>query len=252
MTSMLDEERRRQKARKIIAVLRHFLGRDDLAALRVLDLGCSAGFIADELASAGAEVFGIDIDVPGLTRAKSRFGTRVRFVCTDGSRLPWPDASVDVVNFNHIYEHVVDPAAVVAEIHRVLRPGAVVYLGLGNRLGVIEPHYRLPFLSWLPPAAADRYLRASGRADHYHERFYARGGLRRLFAAFTVWDYSLSLLREPQRFAAGDVVPSWSARLPLAPLKAARPLLPAYVWVAVRGTGRPTGPPLRYGPERLN
>lgn len=251
MSTMLDEAQRRQKAHKIIAVLRHFLGRADLAELRILDLGCSAGFIADELAAAGAEVIGLDIDVPGLQRAQLRFGGRVRFVCTDGSRLPCADESVDVVNFNHIYEHVVDPRAVVAEIYRVLRPGGVAYLGLGNRLGVVEPHYRLPFLSWLPPAAADRYVRASGRADHYHERFYVRAGLRKLFSAFAVWDYSLPVLVQPDTFSAGDVVPGWSSRLPVAALRAATPLLPAYVWVAARGERGPAGAPLRQAPRRV-
>src|SRR5690606_12571043 len=71
--AMLDEDKRRRKAAKIIAVLAHFLGREKadrgeiLAGLTVGDIGCSAGFIADELAAAGASrTFGADIDVPGL------------------------------------------------------------------------------------------------------------------------------------------------------------------------------------------
>src|SRR4051812_23623447 len=111
---MLDEAKRRRKAAKIIAVLRHFLGRADLSGLTVADVGCSAGFIADELAEAGAaHTLGVDIDVPGLRKAAARFGERVAFVCGDGSRLPFPDGSVDVLVFNHIYEHVIDPDAVV-------------------------------------------------------------------------------------------------------------------------------------------
>lgn len=249
--AMLDEQARRQKARKLIAVLRHFLGRPDLAGLRVLDLGCSAGFIADELAGAGAAAVGVDIDVPGLGRAQRRFGDRVGFVCGQGDRLPWPDGSVDVVVFNHIYEHVVDPWAVVAEIRRVLRPDGLAYLGLGNRLGIMEPHYRLPFLSWLPPDAADRYLRASRRGQHYHERFYTRAGLRRLFAGLHVWDYSLPVLLDPDRFAAGDVVPALASRLPRPALRAALPLLPAYIWVASPSEHGPAGPPLRCPPQRV-
>ena len=48
MAAMLDEAKRRQKAAKILAVVRHALGRPDLTGLRALDVGCSAGFIADE------------------------------------------------------------------------------------------------------------------------------------------------------------------------------------------------------------
>lgn len=39
MGAMLDERKRRQKAQKILAVVRHALGRDDLAGLRALDVG---------------------------------------------------------------------------------------------------------------------------------------------------------------------------------------------------------------------
>ena len=55
------------------------------------DIGCSAGFISDELAEAGAaQVAGIDIDIPCLGKAQERFGKRISFVCGDGERLPFP------------------------------------------------------------------------------------------------------------------------------------------------------------------
>jgi len=147
MAAMLDEAGRRRKAAKILAVLRHVRGLDDLSGLTAADVGCSAGFIADELAGAGAaRTYGVDIDVPGLRAARTRFGDHVQFVCAAGQALPFPDASLDVVVFNHIYEHVVDPDAVIADVKRVLKPDGVLYLGLGNRLGIIEPHYKLPFV----------------------------------------------------------------------------------------------------------
>src|SRR5690606_5740790 len=142
---MLDEAGRRAKATKMLRVLEHFLGRRGLDGLLVADIGCSAGFIADELHRAGARTIGVDIDVPGLARAQERFGDGVSFLCADGERLPLADESIDIAVFNHIYEHVVDPDAVVAELRRVLRPDGVIYLGLGNRWGIMEPHYRLPF-----------------------------------------------------------------------------------------------------------
>ena len=196
MDAMLDERKRRQKAQKILAVVRHALGRDDLAGLRALDVGCSAGFIADELALAGAHTTGVDIDEPGLVAARERFGERVAFSLARGEALPFDDGSMDVVVFNHIYEHVVDPESVVADIHRVLSPTGVLYLGIGHRHQVIEPHYKLPFLSWLPQAGADRYMRLTRRGEHYYEHYYSRAGLRRLFGAFDVWDYTLPVLAD--------------------------------------------------------
>ncbi|WP_344743286.1 class I SAM-dependent methyltransferase [Streptosporangium vulgare] len=208
--AMLDEEKRRRKAAKIVAVLGHFLGRDKdvLAGLTVADIGCSAGFIADELAAAGARhTFGVDIDVPGLRKASQRFGERVEFVCADGTALPFPDGSIDVLVFNHIYEHVVDPDAIMAEMRRVLSDDGVLYLGLGNRLGVMEPHYKLPFLSYLPPALADRYVRLSGRADSYYERYRTRRGLRKMVRGLRVWDYTFPVLATPRRVRRERALP---------------------------------------------
>ncbi|MBL7496851.1 methyltransferase domain-containing protein [Frankia sp. CNm7] len=283
----LDEFTRRRKARKLIAVLAHFLGRDGrdgprvLAGLRVLDVGCSAGFIADELAAAGAEVTGVDIDVAGLRRARARFARRARFVQADGLALPLPDGAVDVVILNHIYEHVVDADELVAEACRVLAPDGIVYLGLGNRLGVVEPHHRLPMLSWLPPVLADAYLRVTGRGEHYYERYRTRRGLRRMLTrvGLRAWDYTAAVMLAPETFhAEADLPrlpwlgtpPPWlaglAARLPGAGrppgrrsvaarawlARAALPFAPTYLWVATPGPRRPGGRTLPAGPRPVH
>lgn len=249
---MLDEAKRRRKAAKLIAVLRHFLGRDDLAGLSVADVGCSAGFIADELAAAGARAtIGVDIDVPGLRVAHERFGAQVGFVCADGERLPFADGSIDVLVFNHIYEHVVDPDIVVAELHRVLAPEGALYLGLGNKFGIMEPHHKLPFLSYLPAGLADRYVRVTHRADHYHERFRSRTGLLRMLDAFTIWDYTYSMLAEPDRFAGDRDVPGPVAALPMPVLRALQPVIPTFLWVATKHRTPPAGAALKERPRLL-
>lgn len=251
-SKMLDEAERRKKAGKIVSVLQHFLGRDDLSRLTVLDLGCSTGFISDELGQAGANVIGVDIDEPGLGRAKQRFGGKIPFLCADGERLPCRDATVDVVVFNHIYEHVVDPDAVMAEIRRVLKPAGVVYLGLGNRLGIVEPHYKLPFLSWLPHGLADRYVSVLGRADQYHERFRTRAGLKKLCRGLTVWDYTYTVLSEPARFHTDNMVPPRLTGASPMLWKGLSPIIPTFVWIANTGGGRPAGGPTRVPPARVD
>jgi SAM-dependent methyltransferase len=247
---MLDEEHRRTKARKILSVLRHFLGLRDLTGLRVADVGCSAGFIADELAGAGATTLGLDIDVPGLAKAHGRFGAQVSFCCASGDRMPLPPGSLDVVVFNHIYEHVVDPDAVIADIRRVLKPTGVAYLGLGNKHQLVEPHYRLPLLSWLPRPVADRYVRLSGRADSYYESYRTKAGLRRMVAGFgSVWDYTLPVIRERVEFHSGDEVSPRLSRLPVPVLRAAMPIVPTFIWLASPGSLEPQGRRLGQGPE---
>ena len=245
-----DEVKRRTKAAKICTVLQHFFGREDLRGLRALDVGCSTGFTAAALHEAGATVIGLDIDVPGVTHARDRFRD-IAFLCADGSALPFPDASLDIVVFNHIYEHVVDADAVMAEIARVLTPDGAAYLGFGNRLQVIEPHYRLPFLSWLPRPVADRYVALSKRAPTYYESFRTRRELLKMGAALNLWDYTYSVLADSERFAAQDLVPARLANAPIALWQAAAPVMPTYIWIGTPGSRRPAGPPGRHAPTAL-
>lgn len=246
-----DEMRRRRKAAKILAVLRHFLGRVDLQGLVAVDVGCSTGFLADELRSTGCRVIGLDIDVPGLAHAKSRFGDHVDFLCVDGSEMPFPDASIDIVVFNQVYEHVVDADAVMDEIKRVLRRDGVVFCGFGNKYQVMEPHYRLPFLSWIPPRLGNRYVAAFGKADHYYERFRTRRQLIELCEGLRIWDYTFAVLRDRDYFQAEDVVPDALARAPLAFWKALQPVMPTFLWIATAGTQEPVGTGPRLAPARV-
>lgn len=248
---MHDEEVRRVKARKMREVIKHFLGRADLTGLTILDVGSSTGYISDELTLAGAHVVGLDIDVPGLTQAAARFGERVNFVCGDGSRMPFADDCFDAVILNQIYEHVVDPESLMAELHRVLRSGGVAYFGFTNKLVPIEPHYHLPLLSWIPRSLAHRYVRLTGKASSYYEELRTYGQLRKLCRGWQVWDYTASVLRNPEMFVAQDAVPRLGARIPSAVYRALRPVLPGYIWIGVKGSGAPAGPAIVPPVEQL-
>ncbi len=236
---MLDEKSRRAKAAKLVAVLKHFLGRDDFVGLTVADVGCSGGTIASELRRCGAQVVGLDIDRPGLAKAAAAYGEEVGFACGDSAELPLAGASVDVVICNHVYEHVVSPVALFRELRRVVRPEGVIYLGLASRLGILEPHYRLLFLSWLPRRLAHRYVRLFRRADHYHEALTTRRGLRRLCAHLYVWDYTLTVIADPVRFKATEVVPKWARHAPPWMFRVGLAVAPTYLWIA---TVQPTAP----------
>lgn len=250
-SAMHDEVGRRKKAAKILKVLSHFLGQSDLAGLTALDIGCSTGFVADALRGAGAKVTGLDIDEPGLARARERFGSEIDFLNASGDGIPMPAQSVDIVVFNHIYEHVVDADAVMADIRRVLRPDGVVYLGLGNRLGIMEPHYKLPFLSWLPKRIAHRYVRATGRASSYYETFRTRRGLRKMCVGLRIWDYTYTVLTDSREFGADDMVPARLSSASPIIWRLAAPVLPTFIWVGTPGAGQPAGPVTRVSPSLI-
>ena len=251
MAAMLDEDKRRQKAAKILAVLRHALGRDDLSGLRAVDVGCSAGFIADELARAGATTHGVDIDEPGLARATARFGDRVTFHCAPGDAMPFEDGSVDVVVLNHIYEHVVDPDAVLREIHRVLSADGVVYLGLANRLG----RGRAALPAAVPVLAAARPARRPLRAGLRPGRPLLRAvphppGPAPAGRRVRHLGLHLPVLTDPAAFNGGDVVPGAVARVPTRVLRrCCRWCRPTSGWAS--GRRSPAGPPLATGPRRV-
>jgi ubiquinone/menaquinone biosynthesis C-methylase UbiE len=100
------------------------------ANMTVLDLGCGAGFPVLELAQRlgpGARAVGLDPWRAGLARArhKARFyeTEQAHLVRGVGERLPLRDRCVDLIVSNNGLNNVQDPAAALAECHRVCRRG---------------------------------------------------------------------------------------------------------------------------------
>jgi len=99
---------------------------------RVLEVGCGPGQLSIRLARRyGLDVTGIDLDPAMIDRAQAnadRAGDgdtrRPSFRVGDVASLPFPDGSFDLVVSTLSMHHWADPAAGLAEIGRVLRPGA--------------------------------------------------------------------------------------------------------------------------------
>lgn len=152
-------EGRRRKARVIAELCRNELA----AAERVADLGSGTGIIKTVLEEEFSKpILGMEISEHAMV--ERRHMVRGDILC-----LPIGDGALDFVIMNHVYEHVRDHGRLFAEAHRVLRPGGRAFVSAGNRYVLIEPHYRLPLLSWLPSSAANAYLRASGRGRRYDD-----------------------------------------------------------------------------------
>lgn len=96
----------------------------------VLEIGVGTGVIAIALVDAGRTVLGIDLSRPMLTHALARLGPRV--VEADGARLPVRAGAVDGVCVVWVLSLVGDPAGLVAEAARALRPGGRVVI-VGSR-----------------------------------------------------------------------------------------------------------------------
>lgn len=228
---ILEDDSRRRKAEKILRVLQDALG--DLSALRLLDIGCAGGQITRRLGESVREAVGLDVDEHALTLARREAAGNVSFVRADGTRLPFADGEFDLAVCNHVYEHVDSAERLLSEIHRVLRPGGVCYFAAANRLMLVEAHYRLPLLSWLPRPLADRYVRLAGRGTGYPEQHRSWFGLRRLVRHFEVVDYTGRILDDPERFASEDVLPPGSLARRIGPrlYRLAPWSAPSYVWL---------------------
>ncbi len=101
--------------------------------LTALDIGCGPGADLGDLAvSVGPTgwVLGVDHDPVMVAEATRRYAD-VSFVdirTGDAHQLPVADAGVDRIRIDRVMQHVADPAGVLAEVGRVLRPGGLVVL----------------------------------------------------------------------------------------------------------------------------
>lgn len=93
----------------------------------VVDVACGPGNTTRRLAAglAGARLLGVDLSVPMLEQAlaDTPLTSGIGFARVDAHRLPLEDASVDGVHCAAALYLISNPAAVVAEVGRVLRPG---------------------------------------------------------------------------------------------------------------------------------
>ena len=110
------------------------LGRLELGE-RVLDIGSGAGtdsLVAAQMVGDEGHVTGIDMTPEMLAKARSaaaELGRRnVEFVESEAERLPFPDASFDVVISNGVIDLIPDKDAVFSEIFRVLKPGGRIQI----------------------------------------------------------------------------------------------------------------------------
>jgi len=232
---MYDAQSRIKKAERMIKLLSHYFGQDKLQELSLLDLGSSTGIIAHELSKNFKIVVGIDIDQEGINFAKKNFKKKnLKFQLADAMKLPFKNSSFDVVICAHVYEHVPNAKKLMAEIHRVLKPNGACYFAAVNALWPIEPHYNLPFLSYLPKNIAHHYVRLFGKADAYYESPRFKPGLKELTLKFKVIDYTDKILSSPSRYGFDDKIKGTRAIIAkvLAPLS--KELAPTFFWLLVK------------------
>jgi ubiquinone/menaquinone biosynthesis C-methylase UbiE len=234
-SAMYDRSSRISKYFKIYKVVTDFKG--DISNCVCLDIGCSAGFMIDEFSRHTRLSVGIDIDKSALDEAKNTLKDRKAILAYgDGLKLPFKDQSLDIVICNHIYEHVPDSSKLFGEIHRVLKHDGICYLAAGNRYNIIEAHYRLPFLSWVPKPVANLYLQVLHRGTKYYENHLSYRGLMRSLRKFRVYDHTIKILKDPDIIKTGNpfIDRSILSNIPGGVYRLMRGILPTYIFIMTR------------------
>jgi demethylmenaquinone methyltransferase / 2-methoxy-6-polyprenyl-1,4-benzoquinol methylase len=131
------------------------VGRDDT----VLDVATGTAAVAIELVRrTGCRVVALDQSPEMLAEGRERveaagLADRIRIVEGSAERLPYPDGSFDALTFTYLLRYVEDPAATLAELARVVRPGGTIAsLEFGLPTGVWRPLWEAYVRVGLPVA----------------------------------------------------------------------------------------------------
>lgn len=101
---------------------------------KILDVGCGAGFLSNELAKQKMQVTGVDLSEESLRVAAKYDSTKsVTYQTADAYHLPFADGTFDVLTAMDFLEHVDRPADVIQEFSRVLKPGGLFIFHTFNR-----------------------------------------------------------------------------------------------------------------------
>ncbi|HET9068142.1 MAG TPA: bifunctional 2-polyprenyl-6-hydroxyphenol methylase/3-demethylubiquinol 3-O-methyltransferase UbiG [Amaricoccus sp.] len=150
----------------IIAQIAAESGRDPrasrpFAALRLLDIGCGGGLLAEPMARLGAEVVGVDAaarNIPVARLHAEQSGLAIDYRHGTAEDLALAGERFDVVLNMEVVEHVSDPAAYLAACRELLAPGGLMICSTINRnpkswlLAIVGAEH---VMRWLPVGTHD-------------------------------------------------------------------------------------------------
>lgn len=112
----------RANAVQLLSIIREALGPHSRPPT-LIDVGSAHGFLVDEACKAGFEASGVDCSAEAVRYAREILGRKVRLGTLHEAHLP--AASLDAITSVGSIEHFNDPIAIVEEVSRIAKPGAV-------------------------------------------------------------------------------------------------------------------------------
>ena len=118
----------------------------------VLDVGCGPGVMVEAVLERGGNFLGIDISPEMVKEGEEKFGhlPNVKFALGNVESLDFPDNSFDQVICMAVVEYLNTPDLMLAEIHRVLKPGGTTIITVPKKfhidsltIGLTKPFRKL-------------------------------------------------------------------------------------------------------------
>jgi 2-polyprenyl-6-hydroxyphenyl methylase/3-demethylubiquinone-9 3-methyltransferase len=145
--------------------LRYIQRAVELKGAAALDVGCGGGILSEALARAGARVLGIDLsqavlDVAELHSLEGKIEVQYKSIAAEQLAMQQP-AAFDLVTCMELLEHVPDPAATVAALAALVKPGGDVVLSTLNRkpLAFAVAIIGAEYIARLLPRGTHEYLK---------------------------------------------------------------------------------------------
>ena len=155
---------RQGEAERVSRMLHHFDQIVDVSAVRDIGVvGCGPHpEIIALLAERGYSVTGVEPVPLFVDAAEKLLAGKGRVLIGCAEKLPFESASLDLVFFENVLEHVESPSQCMNEMYRVLRPGGLVLVTTTNRHRFsargINDEFTTPFFNWLPGLIQESYV----------------------------------------------------------------------------------------------
>jgi len=235
------DDSRIQKAKKIISCL-EFVITEGLKNKIILEIGAGSGLISYEITKYSQKVISLDIQYKSVQKMQARARNQINFFISNGKELQFKSNSFDIVICNQVIEHIRKQyhQKFIEESYRVLKPNGIFYIATPNKLWPIEPHTKIPLLSFLPKIMADKYMKLVKGINEYNIYLLTYNELSKILSLKYKFIINMTpiIIKNPKKFYIKDeiqkLIKPLLKRIPLDILQLFNPFFPSWILIGIK------------------